>query len=111
MDLARGKRKVPSRSLLYRTTCGHSAWLQSMATGGKHVTGAVPGMTREEAFDAVAAAGGSPQKAVSGKTHVLVVGEGAGRRKAEAAEARGVAVIDAEAFLRVLAGEEPPPPR
>ena len=75
------------------------------------VTGAVPGMTREEAFDAVAAAGGSPQKAVSGKTHVLVVGEGAGRRKAEAAEARGVAVIDAEAFLRVLAGEEPPPPR
>jgi DNA ligase (NAD+) len=67
------------------------------------VTGAVPGMTREEAFDAVAAAGGSPQKAVSGKTHVLVVGEGAGRRKAEAAEARGVAVIDAEAFFRVLA--------
>ena len=43
MDLARGKRKVPSRSLLYRTTCGHSAWLQSMATGGRHVTGAVPG--------------------------------------------------------------------
>jgi DNA ligase (NAD+) len=42
---------------------------------------------------------------------VLVVGEGAGRRKAEAAEARGVAVIDAEAFFRVLAGEEPPPPR
>ena len=34
---------MPSRSLLYRTTCGHSAWLQSMATGGKHVTGAVPG--------------------------------------------------------------------
>ena len=70
------------------------------------VTGTVPGMTREDAFAAVASAGGTAQKAVSGKTDVLVLGEGAGRRKAQAAAEKGVAVIEADAFLRILAGEE-----
>ena len=70
------------------------------------VTGTVPGMTREDAFDAVASAGGIAQKAVSGKTDLLVLGEGAGRRKATAAAEKGVAVVGADAFLRILAGEE-----
>ena len=70
------------------------------------MTGTIPGMTRDEFFDAVTAAGGTAQKAVSGKTDVLVFGEGAGRRKAEAAVAKGVRVLDADAFLRILAGEE-----
>ena len=70
------------------------------------VTGTVPGMTREDAFDAVASAGGTAQKAVSGKTDLLVLGEGAGRRKAQAAAEKGVAVVEADAFLRILAGEE-----
>ena len=70
------------------------------------VTGTVPGMTREQAFEAVEAAGGTAQKTVSGKTDLLVFGDGAGRRKAEAAAEKGVRVIDAAAFLRILAGDE-----
>ena len=66
------------------------------------VTGAVPGMTRAEALAAVARAGGVAQKAVSGKTDVLVAGDGAGRRKAEAAAERGARVIDARTFLETL---------
>ena len=66
------------------------------------VTGAVPGMTRAEALAAVARAGGVAQKAVSGKTDVLVAGDGAGRRKAEAAAERGVRVMDARTFLGTL---------
>ena len=58
-----------------------------------------------EAFDAVEAAGGTAQKTVSGKTDVLVRGDGAGRRKAEAAVALGVRVIDVDEFLRILAGD------
>jgi DNA ligase (NAD+) len=70
------------------------------------VTGSVPGMTRDDANAAVVAAGGAAQKAVSGKTDLLVAGEGAGRNKAAAAEERGVRVVDAETFLKILAGEE-----
>ena len=66
------------------------------------VTGTVPGMTRAEALRAVTDAGGIAQSAVSGKTDVLVSGDGAGRRKAEAASLRGALVIDARAFLDKL---------
>jgi len=47
---------------------------------------------------------------VSGKTDLVVCGEDHGQRKLEAAEARGVRVVDADTFLRMLAGDEPPPP-
>ena len=43
---------------------------------------------------------------MSGKTDLLVVGEGAGRKKAAAAEEKGVRVVDAAAFLRILSGED-----
>ena len=66
------------------------------------VTGTVPGMTRAEAMRCVTDAGGIAQSAVSGKTDVLVSGDGAGRRKAEAASLRGALVIDARAFLDKL---------
>lgn len=69
------------------------------------VTGTVPNMTRNEAAAAVTAAGGISQKAVSGKTDILVLGDGAGRKKARAAEEKGVRVIEAEEFLRMLRGE------
>ena len=62
-------------------------------------------MTRNEAAAAVTAAGGISQKAVSGKTDILVLGDGAGRKKARAAEEKGVRVIEAEEFLRMLRGE------
>ena len=58
--------------------------------------------TRRNALAAVARAGGVAQKAVSGKTDVLVAGDGAGRRKAEAAAERGARVIDARTFLETL---------
>jgi len=73
------------------------------------VTGLVPGMTRAEAAEAVAAAGGVSQTAVSGKTNLLVCGEEAGQRKLEAAAERGIYVVDADRFLRILAGDQPPP--
>lgn len=70
------------------------------------VTGRVPGMSRDDATAAVERAGGMAQKSVSGKTDLLVVGEGAGRNKAAAAEEKGVRVVDAAAFLRILSGED-----
>ena len=39
---------------------------------------------------------------MSGKTDVLVAGDGAGRRKAEAAVERGARVIDARTFLGMV---------
>ena len=58
--------------------------------------------SQSEALAAVTRAGGVAQKAVSGKTDVLVAGDGAGRRKAEAAAERGVRVIDARTFLGMV---------
>ena len=69
------------------------------------VTGSVPNMTRTDAAAAVTMAGGISQAAVSGKTDILVLGDGAGRRKALAAEQKGVTVIDAETFLAILRGD------
>ena len=73
---------------------------------GVVVTGRVPGMSRDDATAAVERAGGTAQKSVSGNTDLLVVGEGAGRNKAAAAEEKGVRVVDAAAFLRILSGED-----
>ena len=73
---------------------------------GVVVTGRVPGWSRGDATAAVERAGGIAQKSVSGKTDLLVVGEGAGRKKAAAAEEKGVRVVDAAAFLRILSGED-----
>ena len=85
---------------------GDEKGFEPLAGLGVVVTGRVPGMSRDEATAAVERAGGTAQKSVSGKTDLLVVGEGAGRNKAAAAEEKGVRVVDAAAFLRILSGED-----
>jgi DNA ligase (NAD+) len=68
------------------------------------VTGSMEGFSREEAEDAIRAAGGKPAGSVSKKTDYLVVGPGAGSKLAKATEL-GIPVLDEEAFRRLLAGE------
>lgn len=67
------------------------------------VTGTLAGFSRPEAEEAIRAAGGHPAGSVSAKTDFLVAGEKAGSKLAKA-EQLGVAVLDEEAFRRVLAG-------
>ncbi len=68
------------------------------------VTGTLEGFSRQEAEEAIRAAGGKPAGSVSKKTDYLVAGESAGSKLAKAQEL-GVAVLDEEAFRRILAGE------
>jgi DNA ligase (NAD+) len=68
------------------------------------VTGTLEGMTRDEAEDAIRAAGGKPSGSVSRKTSYLVAGENAGSKLAKAQEL-GVPVIDEAGLRRLLAAE------
>ncbi|HEY2888369.1 MAG TPA: NAD-dependent DNA ligase LigA, partial [Candidatus Limnocylindrales bacterium] len=70
------------------------------------VTGSLAGFDRQAAEDAIRAAGGRVSGSVSKKTDYLVAGESAGSKLAKAQEL-GVAVLDEEAFARLLAGETP----
>ena len=70
------------------------------------VSGTIEGFSREEAEDAVRAAGGKPAGSVSKKTDYLVAGPGAGSKLQKATDL-GVPVLDADAFRRLLAGELP----
>jgi len=70
------------------------------------VTGTLEGFSRQEAEEAIRAAGGKPAGSVSKKTDYLVAGDNAGSKLAKAQEL-GVPVLDEEAFKRVLAGGEP----
>jgi DNA ligase (NAD+) len=66
-------------------------------------TGSVPGYSRSELSDLLAAHGANVTSSVSGETDYLVVGENPGRRKRERAEAEGVETLDAAAFeARIL---------
>ena len=69
------------------------------------VTGTLEGFSREEAEEAIRAAGGKPAGSVSKKTDYLVAGEKAGSKLAKAQEL-GVPVVDEAGFRRVLAGED-----
>ena len=69
------------------------------------VTGSIEGFSREEAEDAVRAAGGKPAGSVSKKTDYLVAGPGAGSKLAKAAEL-GIPVLDEDAFRRLLGGDD-----
>jgi DNA ligase (NAD+) len=73
------------------------------------VSGTIEGFSREEAEDAVRMAGGKPAGSVSKKTDYLVAGPGAGSKLQKATDL-GVPVLDAAAFRRLLAGEEPTAP-
>jgi DNA ligase (NAD+) len=78
-----------------------------MAAATVVVTGSIEGFSREEAEDAVRAAGGKPVGSVSRKTDLVVAGPGAGSKLAKAAEL-GIPVVDAEGFRRILSGEATP---
>ncbi len=65
------------------------------------VTGTLPGFSREQAEEAIRAAGGHAAGSVSARTDYLVAGEKAGSKLAKA-EQLGVRVLDEEAFRRLL---------
>jgi DNA ligase (NAD+) len=69
------------------------------------VTGSVPGLTRNEGNEAVERLGGKSSGAVSARTHLVVVGAGAGSKAAKAEEL-GVPIMPAERFADLLAAHE-----
>jgi DNA ligase (NAD+) len=71
------------------------------------VTGTLEGFSRQEAEDAIRAAGGHPAGSVSRKTDLVVAGPGAGSKLARATEL-GIPVVDEATFRRLLAGERVP---
>ena len=68
------------------------------------LTGTLPTLTRDQASELVIAAGGKVSGSVSKKTDYVVAGDEAGS-KLDKARALGVAVLDEDAFRRLLAGE------
>jgi DNA ligase (NAD+) len=69
------------------------------------ITGTLPGLSRDEAGEAVRAAGGKVTSSVSKKTDFVVAGENAGAKYDKAVEL-GVPILDEPAF-RVLLTEGP----
>ena len=65
------------------------------------ITGSVPGFTRDGAEEAITSRGAKAAGSVSKKTHLVVVGEGAGSKAAKAEEL-GVPVLPAESFAVLL---------
>ena len=72
------------------------------------VTGTLEGFSREEAEEALRAAGGKVAGSVSKKTDYVVAGEKAGSKLAKAQEL-GVPVLDEAGFRRLLAGDQAAP--
>jgi DNA ligase (NAD+) len=71
------------------------------------LTGTLPDLTREQAAERIAAAGGRVTSSVSKKTSYVVAGESPGSKR-EKAERMGVPVIDEAGLLELL--EHGPPP-
>jgi DNA ligase (NAD+) len=67
------------------------------------ITGTLPGMTRDEAAEAVRAAGGKVSSSVSKKTSYVVAGESAGSKYDKAVEL-GVPILDEDALRQLLIG-------
>jgi DNA ligase (NAD+) len=70
------------------------------------VTGTLEGFSRQEAEEAIRAAGGKPAGSISKKTDYLVAGESAGSKLAKAREL-GVPVLDEAGFRELLSAGEP----
>lgn len=79
-----------------------SELVQSLDGRAVVISGTVPGLTREQAAEAVMARGGSSPGSVSKKTFALVVGEGAGASKLSKAEQLGIPVVPADRFDDLL---------
>jgi DNA ligase (NAD+) len=75
---------------------------QSLAGRSVVVTGTLRSMSREAAIEAVKARGGTSPGSVSPKTSYLVAGTEPGDAKMSKADEYGVAVLDEDAFLRLL---------
>ena len=84
--------------------------VQTLAGKSVVVSGALDGMTREEAEEAILARGGKSPGSVSKKTFALVVGDAPGAAKLTKAEQLGVAVVGAEEFEVLLETGELPGP-
>jgi DNA ligase (NAD+) len=67
------------------------------------ITGTLPTYSRDEAAEAVRAAGGKVSSAVSKKTQFVVAGENAGSKYDKAVEL-GIKILDEPAFKRLLEG-------
>lgn len=67
------------------------------------VTGTVPGLDRAQATAAVVALGGKPMGSVSGKTGLVVMGEGAGLSKTAKVRQHSIPVLSAQAFAALAA--------
>jgi DNA ligase (NAD+) len=67
------------------------------------ITGTLPTYSRDEAAEAVRAAGGKVTSSVSKKTQFVVAGENAGSKHEKAVEL-GVTILDEPAFKRLLEG-------
>lgn len=74
------------------------------------VTGGLEALSRDDAKRAIATAGGKMTGSVSRSTAFVVAGADPGT-KLQKAESAGVPVIDEAAFLAILEGSAPPPPR
>jgi DNA ligase (NAD+) len=72
------------------------------------ITGTLPGFTRDEAAEAVRAAGGKVSSSVSKKTNYVVAGENAGSKYDKAVEL-GVPILDEDAFRALLVRGVAPP--
>ena len=72
------------------------------------LTGTLPGMTRDEASAAIAAAGGKVVGSVSKKTDYVVAGDDPGSKLAKA-HGLGIPVLDEDALRKLTATAEPPP--
>lgn len=67
------------------------------------VTGTISGLDRAQAAAAVTALGGKPSGSVSGKTHLVVVGDGAGVSKMAKVRQHNLHVLPGEAFAALVA--------
>lgn len=94
---------VPERPTERPTGAGRAGPLEGKTLV---VTGTLDGFSREEAEDAIRAAGGKSAGSVSRKTDYLVAGESAGSKLAKAQEL-GVPILDEAGFQELLSAGEP----
>ena len=92
---------VPERPAVREAGEGSAGPLEGMTLV---VTGTLPGFSRQEAEEAIRAAGGKPAGSVSKATDYLVAGESAGSKLTKAQDL-GVPVLDEDGFRRLLAGK------